>query len=67
MNEILDGPPVEENDVIDLEITSVGSKGDGVGKIGNFIVMVPTSRKGEICKVKITRVLQKMAFGEKIE
>jgi predicted RNA-binding protein with TRAM domain len=56
--------PVKVGDVIKLTIDGVGSKGDGFGKIDNFIVMVPNAREGETVKVRITRVLRKMAFGE---
>jgi predicted RNA-binding protein with TRAM domain len=59
--------PIKIGDIIELKIDGTGSKGDGFGKIDNFVVMVPNTREGETVKVRITRVLRKMAFGELAE
>ncbi|QLH74112.1 MAG: TRAM domain-containing protein [Methanomassiliicoccales archaeon] len=56
--------PVEEGKVYDITITDLGSQGDGVGKVEGFVVIVPETRKGQIYKVKIVRVSNKMAFGQ---
>ncbi len=56
--------PVEVGDELDLTIESTGAKGDGIAKVNNFVVIVPGAKQGEIVKVKISRVLKKMAFGE---
>ena len=63
MNQERNDPPVNEGDVLDLEIESLGDKGDGVGKIDKFVIMVPNTKTGEKVKVKISRVLRNMAFG----
>lgn len=60
-------PPIEEGDIIDGVIDSVGKKDDGVLKIGTFVVFVPNSKEGEKVTVKITRVLRKYAFSEKVD
>lgn len=65
MNEEL--PPVKEGDIIDAEIVSLGTKGDGVVKINKFIIMVPDTEIGDKVKVKINRVIRNMAFGETVE
>lgn len=56
--------PVEVGDVIEVTIESTGAKGDGIAKVNNFVVIVPGAKEGQKVKVKISRVLKKMAFAE---
>jgi len=56
--------PIKEGDEIEVTIESTGAKGDGVAKIDNFVVIVPGAKEGQTVRVRITRVLRKMAFGE---
>ena len=56
--------PIKVGDIIELTIEGLGTKGDGFGKIENFVVMVPNTKKGETVRVEITKVLRKMAFGK---
>ncbi len=56
--------PVEMGDEIEVTIESTGAKGDGIAKVNNFVVIVPGAKEGEKVKVRITRVLKKMAFAE---
>ena len=59
-------PPVREGDVIDVSIEAIGTKGDGIAKQNNFVIMVPDTDIGDNIKVKINRVLRNMAFADKI-
>lgn len=59
--------PVEVGKVYQLAITDLGSQGDGVGKVGGFVVIVPETRVGQTYKVRITRVGSKMAFGQVVD
>jgi predicted RNA-binding protein with TRAM domain len=56
--------PVKEGDVIEVAIEGTGAKGDGIARINGFVIVVPGGKEGETIKVKITRVLRKMAFAE---
>jgi len=56
--------PVQVGDVIALKIEAVGEKGDGIAKIEGFVIFVPNTKEGDEVKVKITKVLQKVGFGE---
>jgi len=56
--------PINEGDILDVKIESTGAKGDGIAKIDNFVIIVPNVKEGDEVKIKITRVLNKMAFGE---
>ncbi len=56
--------PVEEGKVYDAKIEDIGREGDGLARIQNFVVFIPGTKVGDQVKVKITRVLRRMAFGE---
>lgn len=59
-------PPVNVGDEIDVTIEAVGAKGDGVAKVEGFVLFVPNVKQGERCKVKVTKVLKKVGFAEKV-
>lgn len=56
--------PVNVGDEINVRIEAVGEKGDGVAKIKGFVIFVPNTQEGDEVKIKITRVLRKVGFGE---
>lgn len=55
--------PVYQGEIIELEITSVGRKGDGVGKHEEFTIIVPQTQLHRKYKVEITDVHETFAFG----
>ena len=59
-------PPMNVGDEIDVHIEAVGEKGDGLAKVKGFVLFVPGTQAGEDCRVKVTRVLRKVGFAEKI-
>lgn len=59
--------PVKVGETYDVEIKETGSKGDGIARVNNFVVFVANAQKGEKCKIKITQVASRFAFGEKVE
>ena len=58
--------PVNVGDEISVKIEGVGEKGDGIAKIKGFVIFVPGAKAGEEIKIKITKVLRKVGFGETI-
>ncbi len=56
--------PVKVGDEITVKIEAVGEKGDGIAKIKGFVIFVPNAKEGEDVKVRITKVLRKVGFGE---
>ena len=56
--------PVNVGDEIELKIEAVGEKGDGIAKVKGFVIFVPGVKQGETVKVRITKVLRKVGFGE---
>ncbi|MFA6073502.1 MAG: TRAM domain-containing protein [Candidatus Woesearchaeota archaeon] len=59
-------PPVNVGEEIDVRIEAVGEKGDGVAKRNGFVIFVPGVKEGQNVRVKVTRVLRKVGFGEVI-
>jgi len=57
--------PVKVGEEYDVEISEVGSKGDGIARVKNFVVFVNGTKQGEKAHVKITSVSNRFAIGEK--
>lgn len=61
-------PPVEEGDVVDVEIEDIGEQGDGIARVGpGYVVIVPETERGDRVSVEITGVRPNMAFAEVID
>lgn len=58
--------PIKVGEEYDVEIAEVGSKGDGIARVKNFVVFVTGSKKGEKTKIKITDVRDRFATAEKV-
>jgi predicted RNA-binding protein with TRAM domain len=58
--------PINVGEEYEVEITEVGSKGDGIARIKNFVVFIANGKKGEKTKIKITEVRDRFAIGEKV-
>jgi len=59
-------PPVNVGDELDVTIEAVGAKGDGIAKKNGFVLFVPNVKEGETVRIRVTKVLQKVGFAEKI-
>ncbi|MGV8168646.1 MAG: TRAM domain-containing protein [Candidatus Nanoarchaeia archaeon] len=57
-------PPVNVGEEFDVKIEAVGEKGDGIAKKNGFVIFVPGVKEGQDVRVKVTRVLRKVGFGE---
>lgn len=61
-------PPVDEGDVLDVEIEDIGDQGDGIARIGpGYVVIVPDTEMSERVSVEITEVRENMAFAEVVD
>lgn len=58
--------PVSVGEELDVTIEAVGEKGDGVAKKDGFVLFVPNVQQGERVRIKVTKVLRKVGFAEKI-
>lgn len=67
MNGSPQAPPVKVGETYEVSIDAVGGKGDGIGKVKGFVIFVPGVKKGDYLKIRITKVLQNVGFGESVE
>ncbi|MBS3055271.1 MAG: TRAM domain-containing protein [Candidatus Aenigmarchaeota archaeon] len=58
--------PVNVGEEYDVEISEVGSRGDGIARVKNFVVFVNGAKQGEKLKIKIKDVRNRFAIGEKV-
>jgi predicted RNA-binding protein with TRAM domain len=59
--------PVKKGQEINVVIDDIGSRGDGITRIQNFLIFVPQTKVGERLNVKILKVGRKFAIAEKIK
>jgi predicted RNA-binding protein with TRAM domain len=59
-------PPVQEGGTYDVKIQDIGREGDGIARIENFVVFVPGTKVGDQVKIRITKVLRRVAFAETV-
>ena len=61
-------PPVENGDVLDVEIEDLGEQGDGIARVGpGYVVIVPDTELGERLTVEITEARTNVAFADIVE
>lgn len=58
--------PVQVGDELDVTIEAVGEKGDGIAKKKGFVLFVPNAKQGERLRIRVTKVLRKVGFADKI-
>ncbi|MGB3908307.1 MAG: 23S rRNA (uridine(2552)-2'-O)-methyltransferase [Methanomethylovorans sp.] len=58
--------PVKKGEELDVEITSMGSTGDGVFNIQDFIVFVKGASKGDKVRIKVKDIKPNFAFADVI-
>jgi len=57
-------PPVDEGEVREVTIESVGDQGDGIAKVERgYVVIVPDAQPGDEPTVEIEQVKQNVAFA----
>ncbi|MBI4416978.1 MAG: TRAM domain-containing protein [Euryarchaeota archaeon] len=59
--------PVQEGQIYEVKIEDMGREGDGLARIENFVVFVAGTKVGDQVKVRITKVLRRMAIGEVVK
>lgn len=63
-----ESPPVEEGEIVDVEIDSLGDQGDGIGRVGpGYVLIVPETDVGERVSVRITETKDNVAFAEVVK
>jgi len=59
--------PVKEGQELNVVIDDIGSRGDGITRVQNFLIFVPQAKVGERLNVRILKVGRKFAIAEKIK
>lgn len=60
--------PVDEGDIVEVEIENLGDQGDGIARVGpGYVVIVPETMTGERVTVEITEARENVAFAEVVE
>lgn len=61
------GPPVDEGEVLEVEIDSKGEEGDGIAYVeGGYVVFVPKTAIGDRVTVEVTSVGPRFARAEPV-
>ncbi|MGI0100238.1 MAG: TRAM domain-containing protein [Candidatus Micrarchaeaceae archaeon] len=57
---------LEEGLEYSMKVDAKGARGEGIGKIGNFVIFVNNARTriGNVYKVKVTKVHRTFAYAE---
>jgi len=56
---------LEEGQVMDVEIQSLSKRGDGVVKMGRYIMYVANAKPGQSVKIRISRISGSIVFTER--
>lgn len=61
-------PPVEEGEIREVTIETVGDQGDGIAKVERgYVVIVPETQPGEQPTIEIDDVRQNVAFASVVD
>ena len=61
-------PPVDEGELREVTIESVGDQGDGIAKVERgYVVIVPNAKPGDEPTVEIEQVKENVAFANVVE
>ncbi len=59
--------PFEYHQEIELEITTLTNMGQGLGRVDGWVVLVPLTLPGELCRVRIYRNEKNFSEGDLVE
>jgi len=59
--------PVELGEELEVDITELSPKAEGIARVQGLVIHVPNAKPGEHVKVKITQIRDKAANAEKIK
>ena len=55
---------LKKNDIVTTEIIDYSSDGNGVARYDNMVIFVPFTAVGDVCEIKILKVLSGYSFGK---
>lgn len=59
--------PLAKNETVELEITALGSDGQGIGRHRGFVIFVPFALPGERVRARIVKVSRDWAAGKPLD
>ncbi len=59
--------PVELGEKLEVEITELSPKGEGIARNQGFVIYVADAKPGDHVRVKVVRITEKAAHAEKIK
>jgi len=59
--------PVELGEELEVEITELSPKGEGIAKSQGFVIYVPDTKPGERVKIKVNRITEKAANAQVVK
>jgi predicted RNA-binding protein with TRAM domain len=52
---------------LEVEITELSPKGEGIARSQGFVIYVPDTKPGDRVKIKVTRITEKAANGQVVK
>jgi predicted RNA-binding protein with TRAM domain len=59
--------PVKVGEELDVTVSEVSRRGDGVARIQGFVIFIPTAKQGTQAKIRIKEIRPNFATAELIE
>ncbi len=59
--------PVKKGEIIDIEIIDLNFRGQGVGKVDNYVIFVNNTLPKDKVKIKVIKAISKYGVGEVVE
>jgi predicted RNA-binding protein with TRAM domain len=59
--------PVMVGEEIDVTVSEISRRGDGVARIQGFVIFIPTAKQGSQAKIRIKEIRPNFATAELIE
>lgn len=59
--------PVKVGEEIDVTVSEVSRRGDGVARIQGFVIFIPTAKQGTQAKIRIKEIRPNFATAELVE
>jgi len=56
--------PVKIGDELDVTISEVSRRGDGLTRVQGYVIFVPNTKQGDSVKIKITQIRPNYAIGQ---
>ncbi|GGE35502.1 23S rRNA (uracil-5-)-methyltransferase RumA [Pullulanibacillus camelliae] len=64
---MIDTPPVQKNDTVEVTFSDLSHDGSGVGKVNGYTLFVPDALPGETAEVRVIKVKKAYGFGKKLK